>query len=205
MNMMYTIDLLGTMVFAISGTMAANRQRINFVGAGFTGFVTAIGGGSLRDVFLNLRPVWVDDPNYILVILIGIILSMIGNKFLNNLARTLTFFDALGIGFFCIVGVQKSLMYESSGVAAVILGMFSGVMGGVTRDTLLNELPLIFRKEIYATACLAGSLLFVILQNVGVSNAINAWVSAMLIVVIRLIAVRYQLTLPSIDEKISDN
>lgn len=205
MNMMYTIDLLGTMVFAISGTMAANRQRINFVGAGFTGFVTAIGGGSLRDVFLNLRPVWVDDPNYILVILIGIVLSMIGNKFLNNLARTLTFFDALGIGFFCIVGVQKSLMYESSGVAAVILGMFSGVMGGVTRDTLLNELPLIFRKEIYATACLAGSLLFVILQNVGVSNAINAWVSAMLIVLIRLIAVRYQLTLPSIDEKISDN
>lgn len=205
MNMMYTIDLLGTMVFAISGTMAANRQRINFVGAGFTGFVTAIGGGSLRDVFLNLRPVWVDDPNYILVILIGIVLSMIGNKFLNNLARTLTFFDALGIGFFCIVGVQKSLMYESSGVAAVILGMFSGVMGGVTRDTLLNELPLIFRKEIYATACLAGSLLFVILQNIGISNAINAWVSAMLIVLIRLIAVRYQLTLPSIDEKISDN
>lgn len=202
---MYTIDLLGTMVFAISGTMAANRQRINFVGAGFTGFVTAIGGGSLRDVFLNLRPVWVDDPNYILVILIGIVLSMIGNKFLNNLARTLTFFDALGIGFFCIVGVQKSLMYESSGVAAVILGMFSGVMGGVTRDTLLNELPLIFRKEIYATACLAGSLLFVILQNIGVSNAINAWVSAMLIVLIRLIAVRYQLTLPSIDEKINDN
>lgn len=205
MNMMYTIDLLGTMVFAISGTMAANRQRINFVGAGFTGFVTAIGGGSLRDVFLNLRPVWVDDPNYILVILIGIVLSMIGNKFLNNLARTLTFFDAFGIGFFCIVGVQKSLMYESSGVAAVILGMFSGVMGGVTRDTLLNELPLIFRKEIYATACLAGSLLFVILQNIGISNAINAWVSAMLIVLIRLIAVRYQLTLPSIDEKISDN
>lgn len=205
MNMMYTIDLLGTMVFAISGTMAANRQRINFVGAGFTGFVTAIGGGSLRDVFLNLRPVWVDDPNYILFILIGIVLSMIGNKFLNNLARTLTFFDAFGIGFFCIVGVQKSLMYESSGVAAVILGMFSGVMGGVTRDTLLNELPLIFRKEIYATACLAGSLLFVILQNVGLSNAINAWVSAMFIVLIRLIAVRYQLTLPSIDEKISDN
>ncbi|HLQ99292.1 MAG TPA: trimeric intracellular cation channel family protein [Sphingobacterium sp.] len=200
--MMYTIDLLGTMVFAISGSMAANRQRINIIGAGFTGFVTAIGGGSLRDLFLNLRPVWVDDSNYIFIILLGVALSMVGNKFLNNLARTLTFFDALGIGFFCIVGVQKSLQYESTAVAAVILGMFSAVMGGVTRDTLLNELPLIFRKEIYATACLAGALMFVVLQNLNVPNSINAWVSAMVVVFLRLLAVRYQLTLPSIDEKI---
>src|SRR5699024_4348551 len=179
MNMMYTIDLLGTMLFTISGSMAANRQRINIIGAGFTGFVTAIGGGSLRDLFLNLRPVWVDDSNYIFIILLGVALSMVGNKFLNNLARTLTFVDALLTGLFCIVVVQESLEYGSTAVAAVILGMFSAVMGRVTRDTLLNELPLIFRKEIYATACLAGALMFVVLQNLNVPNSINAWVSAM--------------------------
>src|SRR5699024_7887187 len=161
------------------------------IGAGFTGFVAAIGVGSLRVLFLNLRPAWVDDSNYVFIILLGVALSMAGNKFLNNLARTLTFLHDLGIGFFCIVGVQKSLQYESTAVAAVILGMFSAVMGGVTRDTLLNELPLIFRKEIYATACLAGALMFVVLQNLNVPNSINAWVSAMVVVFLRLLAVRY--------------
>lgn len=199
--MMYTIDLLGTMVFAISGAMAANRKRIDIFGATFAGFITAIGGGSLRDVFLNLRPVWVNDANYLLVILIGVIISIIANKQLDRLARTLNFFDALGIGFFCIVGVQKSLLYESSPAAAIVLGMFSAVMGGVTRDTILNETPLIFRKEIYATACLAGAITFVILQSVYVSDAINAFVSVMIIVVIRIAAVKYELTLPVIDEK----
>lgn len=159
----YYTDLLGTMLFAISGAMAANRRKIDIFGATFTGFVTAIGGGSLRDVFLNLRPIWVDDGNYLIAILIGVFLSAILNDQLDKFSRTLTLFDAMGIAFFTIVGVQKSLTYESSTIAAVILGMFSAVMGGVIRDTLMNENPLIFRKEIYATACLSGAILFVTL------------------------------------------
>ena len=139
MDPIYLVDLCGTMVFAISGAMAANRKHIDVFGATFTGFVTAIGGGSLRDVFLNLRPVWVDDGNYLLAILVGVVISIIANKQIEKLARTLFFFDAIGIGFFCIVGVQKSLLYGSSEVAAVVLGIFSAVMGGVIRDTLLNE------------------------------------------------------------------
>ncbi|MCW5192439.1 TRIC cation channel family protein, partial [Burkholderia cenocepacia] len=100
MNIIYLIDLLGTMAFAISGAMAANRKHIDIFGATFTGFVTAIGGGSLRDVFLNLRPVWVDDGNYLLAILTGVTISMLANKQLDRLARTLFFVDAIGIGFF---------------------------------------------------------------------------------------------------------
>lgn len=100
MDIIYSIDLLGTMVFAISGAMAANRKGIDVFGATFTGFVTAIGGGSLRDVFLNLRPIWVDDGNYLIAILIGVFISIVANKRLDRLARTLTFFDAIGIGFF---------------------------------------------------------------------------------------------------------
>ncbi|HIX54152.1 MAG TPA: trimeric intracellular cation channel family protein [Candidatus Sphingobacterium stercoripullorum] len=202
MSVIYIIDLLGTMVFAISGAMAAHRKRIDIFGATFTGFITAIGGGSLRDVFLNLRPVWVDDSNYLLVILLGVFISSVFNKELDRLARTLTFFDAIGIGFFCAVGVQKSLLYESSEAAAVVLGMFSAVMGGVTRDTLLNETPLIFRKEIYATACVSGALLFVILKGLHVRDDVNTFVSSSIVFIIRIISVKYKFTLPVIGRRI---
>lgn len=202
MSVIYIIDLLGTMVFAISGAMAAHRKRIDIFGATFTGFITAIGGGSLRDVFLNLRPVWVDDSNYLLVILLGVFISSVFNKELDRLARTLTFFDAIGIGFFCAVGVQKSLLYESSEAAAVVLGMFSAVMGGVTRDTLLNENPLIFRKEIYATACVSGALLFVILKGLHVRDDVNTFVSSSIVFIIRIISVKYKFTLPVIGRRI---
>lgn len=184
------------MVFAISGAMAAMRHHIDLFGAAFTGFVTAIGGGSLRDIFLNLRPVWVDDGNYLLAILAGVLIAVLSGSILVRLARTLFLFDALGIGFFTVVGVQKSLAYDSSGIAAVVLGMFSAVMGGVTRDTLLNETPLIFRKEIYATACLLGAILFVTLDSFGVSYNINALLSVITVVVVRVIAVKYRLALP---------
>ena len=202
MSVIYIIDLLGTMVFAISGAMAAHRKRIDIFGATFTGFITAIGGGSLRDVFLNLSPVWVDDSNYLLVILLGVFISSVFNKELDRLARTLTFFDAIGIGFFCAVGVQKSLLYESSEAAAVVLGMFSAVMGGVTRDTLLNETPLIFRKEIYATACVSGALLFVILKGLHVRDDVNTFVSSSIVFIIRIISVKYKFTLPVIGRRI---
>lgn len=196
--MIYYIDLLGTMVFAISGAMAAMRHNIDIFGATFTGFVTAIGGGSLRDIFLNLRPVWVDDGNYLLAILMGVLIAIALNKTLFHLAKTLFLFDALGIGFFTVVGVEKSLQYESTGIAAVVLGMFSAVMGGVTRDTLMNETPLIFRREIYATACLAGAIQFVLLNRMGVEHNLNVFGSAFLVVLIRVLAVRYKFSLPVI-------
>lgn len=192
----YYTDLLGTMLFAISGAMAANRRKIDIFGATFTGFVTAIGGGSLRDVFLNLRPIWVDDGNYLIAILIGVFISAILNDQLDKFSRTLTLFDAMGIAFFTIVGVQKSITYESSTIAAVILGMFSAVMGGVIRDTLMNENPLIFRKEIYATACLSGAILFVTLPFFGVNQSVNAFLSALLVFIVRILAVKYKFSLP---------
>ena len=197
-ELFYYIDLLGTMVFAISGAMAAMRHKIDLFGSTFTGFVTAIGGGSLRDIFLNLRPVWVDDGNYLIAILVGVMMAFVFNKGLYQLAKTLFLFDALGIGFFTIVGVEKSLGYDSSGIAAVVLGMFSAVMGGVTRDVLMNETPLIFRKEIYATACMTGAILFVVLNQWGLDRNINAFLSATTVSAIRIVAVKYGLHLPVI-------
>lgn len=196
MEGIYYVDLLGTMVFAISGCLAAIRHNIDVFGSGFTGFVTAIGGGSLRDIFLNLRPVWVDDGNYLIAIFLGVAIAIVFTRVLNGLSKTLTLFDALGIGLFTVVGVQKSIDYESSALATVMLGMFSAVMGGVIRDTLMNETPLIFRREIYASACFAGAMLFVVLHLLGVDGSLNAWVSATLVVVIRVVSVKYQLSLP---------
>ena len=195
MDIIYYSDLLGTMVFAISGAMAANRKGIDIFGITFMGFVTAIGGGSIRDVFLNIRPVWVEDGNYLIVIFIGVLISVIGNRHLYNWAKTLTLFDAMGIGFFTVVGTQKSLYYGSTGVAAIILGMFSASMGG-----LMNETPLILRKEIYASACLSGALLFVILDNIGIDRGINTFCGASFVFLIRIIAVRFNLSLPSVPQ-----
>lgn len=196
MEGIYYVDLLGTMVFAISGSLAAVRHNIDVFGSGFTGFVTAIGGGSLRDVFLNLRPVWVDDGNYLIAIFLGVAIALVFTRALSNLSKTLTLFDAMGIGLFTVVGVQKSIDHESTVLATVLLGMFSAVMGGVIRDTLMNETPLIFRREVYATACFAGAILFVVLHLLGVDSSLNAWASAALVAVIRVVSVRFQLSLP---------
>lgn len=201
MNFIYGIDLLGTMVFAISGAMAGHRKGIDIFGATFMAFVTAIGGGSLRDVFLNIRPLWVEDGNYLIAIFIGVLISVVANKKLYALAKTLTLFDAIGIGFFTVVGTQKSLDYGSSNMAAIMLGMFSAAMGGVIRDVLMNETPLILRKEIYASACLSGALLFVILNKLHLDNGWNAFISASFVFIIRIVSVRFNLSLPTVEKE----
>lgn len=201
MNYLYALDLLGTGVFAISGAMAGHRKGIDVFGATFLAFVTAIGGGSLRDVFLNIRPVWVEDGNYLIAIFIGVFISIVANKQLYSLARTLTLFDALGIGFFTVVGTQKSLDYGSSNMAAMMLGMFSAALGGVIRDVLIGETPLILRKEIYASACLSGALLFVILWNLGVDSWWSACISACVVFFIRIFSVKYNLSLPRVKKE----
>lgn len=200
MNFIYACDLLGTMFFAISGAMAGHRKGIDILGASFMAFVTAIGGGSLRDIFLNTRPLWVGDGNYLLAIFLGVFISVIINKQLYSLAKTLNLFDAIGIGFFTVVGTEKSLDYGSSEIAAIMLGMFSASMGGVIRDVLINETPLILRKEIYASACLAGASLFVILTSLEITNGWSAFISALLTFLIRIISVRFNLSLPVVKE-----
>jgi uncharacterized membrane protein YeiH len=196
MDFLYLIDLLGVFVFAISGALAAGDKDIDVFGVGFTGFVTAIGGGSLRDIFLNVRPVWVEDGNYLLSILCGVLIAIIFYKQLARLRRTFSLFDAIGIAFFTIVGLQKSLEMESNIQAAVVLGVFSAIMGGVTRDTLMNEKPLIFRKEIYATACLSGAILYIICDQMGMEENLNACISASFIFAARILSVRFRVSLP---------
>ena len=200
MQLPYYIDLLGTLVFAISGALAASDKNMyrDMFGVTFTGFVTAVGGGTLRDMILGTRPAWVADGTYLIVITAGVFIAVFFKYFIFKFRRTFFLFDTMGIALYTVVGVQKSLEHGVSPLAAIIMGMFTAVMGGVIRDTLINELPLIFRKEIYATACLSGAALFVILRLIGVNDNLNAFSAVMLIFLIRTLSVKYRWTLPKV-------
>jgi len=194
----YWIDLTGVLFFALSGAQAACDKRMHrdFFGITFMGFVTAIGGGSMRDIMLGVHPLaWIRDANYLIVIGVGVLISVIFEKFLAKQKRTMLFFDSIGIALYTIIGVEASLHANVNPLAAVILGMFSAVFGGVIRDTLLNEVPLIFRKEIYATACLAGATSFVIFRLL-LPQEINALLGIAITITIRLLAVRFSWSLP---------
>ncbi len=197
MQLPYYIDLLGTLVFAVSGALAASDKNMykDIFGVTFTSFVTAVGGGTLRDMILGVRPAWVVDGNYLIAITIGVLFAITFKYYIIKYRRTFFLFDTIGIALYT-VGVQKSLEFGVSPLAAIIMGMFSAVMGGVIRDTLINEIPLIFKKEIYATACLSGAAVFVCLKLLKVDDNINSFVSVFIIILIRIVSVKYQLTLP---------
>jgi uncharacterized membrane protein YeiH len=198
MTTLYPLELLGTFFFAISGALAVQDHHDDLFGAGFLGFVTAIGGGTLRDMMLGSYPlVWIANIHFLYAIFAGVLVAYFFSKSLIRLKRTFLFFDTLGISFFTILGVEKALSLGVRPEIAAIMGMFSAVMGGVIRDTLTNETPVLFRKEIYATACLAGAILYLLLFRIGIDRDINMVVSILLILIIRLLAVKYKLALPN--------
>jgi uncharacterized membrane protein YeiH len=194
----YALELIGTFFFAISGALAIQDHHDDLFGAGFMGFVTAIGGGTLRDMMLGSYPlVWIGDIHFLYAILAGVIVAFFFFRFLIRLPRTFLFFDTLGISFFTILGVEKALSLGVRPEIAAIMGMFTAIMGGVIRDVLTNETPVLFRKEIYATACLAGAILYLAFYYYGLDRDINLITSIILIFVVRILAVRFKLSLPS--------
>jgi uncharacterized membrane protein YeiH len=198
MTLQYILELLGTFFFAISGALAIQNDHADLFGAGFTGFVTAIGGGTIRDIMLDSYPlVWIGDIYFLYAIFAGVAVAYVFFRYLIRLRRTFLFFDTLGISFFTILGVEKALSLGVRPEIAAIMGMFSAIMGGVIRDVLTNETPVIFRKEIYATACLAGAVLYLLLYYVNVDRNINLVISITVIFVVRLLAVKFKLSLPA--------
>lgn len=199
MSIQYIFEILGTIVFAISGALAAGEKSAaqDWFGVTFIGFITAIGGGSLRDMLLGSYPlVWVNDVNFIYAIIAGILIMRIFYTSLDKYRRELSLFDTMGIALFTILGTEKALELGVHPVIAAIMGMFSAVMGGVIRDTLTNSTPVIFRKEVYATACLAGAILFLILYQFEVHRTLNFIVSGLLIISIRVLAVYFKWSIP---------
>ncbi len=170
----------------------------DWFGAGFTGFVTAIGGGTIRDIMLGSYPlVWIGDINFLYAVLIGVVAAILFFRIFIKWRRMFLLFDTLGISFFTILGVEKAIAMGVRPEIAAIMGMFTAVMGGVIRDTLTNEIPVIFRKEIYATACLIGAVVYLVLDlNTPLERNYNLIISISVIFIIRLLAVKFKLSLP---------
>jgi uncharacterized membrane protein YeiH len=199
MNLLDIADYAGTFAFAISGTISASEKKLDLFGASFIGFVTAIGGGTIRDLLLGNTPVtWVNNMEYFILILCAIIFTFIFYKRILKLKQTLFLFDTIGIGVFTIIGIDKALLFGLNGPLCMIMGLSSAVVGGVIRDTLCNDVPLIFHKEIYATACLVGGFIYLILDYWGVNIYYSQTATILSIIFIRLIAIRYNLSLPTI-------
>ena len=199
MGLIYYFDLIGTFVFAISGVLTASEKKFDVFGASVIAFVTAIGGGTLRDILIGDSPVgWIKDLNYLYIIIIAIVISLLFKKRVIQLRNTLFLFDTVGIGVFTIIGVQKSLNFNISPVIAVMMGTISAVFGGVIRDILTNETPLIFRKEIYATPCILGGVIYLILLHFNINIQLVSFMTAVLIIGVRLLAVKKKWALPRI-------
>jgi uncharacterized membrane protein YeiH len=197
MELLVYFDYIGTFVFAISGTLSAANKRMDFFGATVIGFVTAIGGGTLRDILLGELPVtWMRSIDYFLVIAAGIIITIIFRKHVMKLKRTLFLFDTIGIAVFTILGLKKALMLGIDPPMAVMMGLSSAVFGGVIRDILCNEVPLIFHREIYATACIAGALVYLLLHSFNLPEIISESATIVVIISIRLLVVHFNIALP---------
>lgn len=198
-HIQYIFELLGTGFFAMSGAIrATDKARPDWFGVTFVGFVTAIGGGSMRDMLLGHYPLgWVKDPNFLYAIFSGIVVARFAYAKLVAFRKARLSIEALGLGMFAVLGAEKALEFGAPGIIAATMGMFSAVMGGVIRDTLTNREPVIFSKEIYATACIIGAGLFVLLETWGSPRAVNLCVGGSVTFLIRLAALRFQWTLPA--------
>ncbi len=197
-----TIDILGTIAFAISGVLVAMEKRLDFFGIFIIAFVTAAGGGTLRDLLIGHTPVaWMQNSIYMVTIALAVILSILLQHKLSYLRTSLFLFDTIGIGLYTLVGIEKGLSAGLLPVMCIALGTITACFGGVLRDILCNEIPVIFRREIYATACILGGIGYFLLRQSPLTDEYAYLAAISLVITIRLLAVRFKIALPNIYRK----
>lgn len=195
----HVLEYLGTLVFAISGALTAANKKFDLMGIGIVAFVTALGGGTVRDILIGVGPVsWLSNKWYLLIISLGAAIAFVFQKKLQPLRKAFFVFDATGLAVFSIAGLEIGLQQGVDPLYAIFLGMISGTMGGVIRDVLCQETPLIFREEIYASAALIGAMSYLGLSSTAISNNLNTIITIALVLVIRVIAVKYRIGLPKV-------
>jgi uncharacterized membrane protein YeiH len=198
----YGFDLFGVAVFAVSGSLAAGRKRMDVFGVTVLGLVTALGGGTLRDTLLDAGPVfWVVDPVYLFVAVAASLLTFVAVRVISVPWRGLLISDAFGLAVFMAIGTAKALSVTGSSSVAIVMGVMTGVAGGMVRDVLSAEVPLVLRREVYATAALCGSLSYVLLIGLGISDTACLVSSLTVTLVIRLAAIHWGFSLPVFKSK----
>lgn len=195
---LYALDLLGVGVFAISGALAAGRKSLDLLGVVVIAVVTAVGGGTIRDVLLDRHPVfWIADTSYLWVILGAALLTVVYVRFRQPPFKALLVADAFGLALFAVAGARIAEQAGLRGIVVVFMGTITGVAGGVVRDVLTAEIPLVLRRgQIYATAAIAGITLYLVLQTVGVGGRAAALAGMAFIAALRLAAITWGLTIP---------
>ena len=195
-NFTITIDFLGTFAFAISGIKLASGKNIDLLGAYLIGLVTAIGGGTIRDLLLDVTPFWMLDSRYIIITGIALLAIILLKEKLFKWGNTLFLFDAIGLGLFTIVGISKSYDANLSIWVCILMGTITGCLGGVMRDVLINEVPLLFRKDIYALTCILGGIIYFICLKLELQGFLPEVIGVLTVIVFRIIAVKFHLKLP---------
>ena len=196
MTLFTIIEILGTLAFAISGIRLASAKQFDWFGAYVVGFTTAVGGGTLRDLMLSVTPFWMLNSSYLVVTAAALLIVIVFSRYLVRLNNTFFIFDAFGLGLFTVVGIEKTLAAGFPFWVAVIMGAITGAAGGVIRDVFINEIPLIFRKEIYAMACVVGGTMYWLCGLAGMQSYGCQVIGGISVFITRILAVKYKICLP---------
>lgn len=200
--MFHLLDIIGTMAFAMSGALTAMNKKLDPFGVFIIAFVTAVGGGTLRDIMIGRTPVgWMRDLNYVYVIAIGFILAILFRKKFYKLRTSLFLFDTIGLGVFTLIGLEKGISVGLHPIICIALGTMTACFGGVIRDILCTEIPVIFRREIYATICILGGIVFFLLRKLDLDNDVLYLTTSLVIISVRLMAVKFKWYLPTLEHK----
>lgn len=195
---LFLIEVVGTFAFAISGIRLAAYKQFDLFGAYTVGLVTAIGGGTLRDLLLDIPVFWMQTWSYLAVTGIALVVVILFRRILISMNKTLFIFDTVGLALFVVIGIQKSIAADYPMWVAIVMGVITGSFGGVVRDILINEEPLFFRKDIYATACIAGGMVYWLSAALGLTDIICQSVCGAVIIIVRMLAIHYNWSLPQL-------
>lgn len=197
MTLLYLFDLLGTFAFAISGAIAGVRKDMDLYGVTVLGIVTAVGGGTIRDVVVGRIPPFIfADTNYLFISILGSVIVFFFSKYVEKLKNSLSTMDALGLGVFTVIGISVGIDYNIGYFGAIIMGVMTGTVGGMIRDILQGEVPMVLKKEIYASACIFGGIVFIGLDFIGFYKTFNVILCATIVFVIRMTAIYKNWNLP---------
>jgi uncharacterized membrane protein YeiH len=194
------IEILGTFAFAISGIRHASSKHFDWFGGYVCGVAVAIGGGTIRDLLISTTPFWMTDPVYLICTAVALCFVILFRRWLEPLNNTWFVFDTLGLALFNIAGIQKSLEFGQPIWVAIVMGCITGSAGGVIRDVLLNNEPVIFQREIYALACILGGVAYWLLLTWNVPLTLTAALAFLITCAIRFLSVRYKISLPTLHD-----
>jgi len=194
--MLYWLDLFGVFVFALSGALAADRRGMDLFGFVAIALLPAVGGGTVRDMALDVPVFWVQDPIYLWLILTAALFTFVAAPLIQRAERLLLWADAVGLSVFCVAGAAKAWALSGSATIAVAMGVVTAVLGGIIRDVVCNEIPLVLRQDIYATAAFAGASAYVGLVALGMGPALSIWMGAAICFGVRASAIVWGWSLP---------